>query len=376
MAEAGRYERLIGRVRGRAPGPMLIIVGGVHGNEPAGVRAAEKVLARLAAERVELIGDLVALTGNLRALRLGRRYQVRDLNRQWSMRALSAAGTGATDDAEELEQRELRAALDEAIASARGPLFFIDLHTTSAAGLPFAMVGDTLRHRAFARHFPLPLILGLEEQIDGVLAEYMTERGCVTLACEGGQHQSPESVHHLEALLWLALAAAGLCPRSALPGHDAAWVHLDRARAGLPRVIEVLARHPVTAEDKFVMEPGFANIGRVQTGQLLARDCRGDIRAPSNGLVLLPLYQALGEDGFFLGRAIRGREETAALLARRLRLDALLPLLPGVQMTPAGLGLDARVAERYPMALFRLFGFRRVVRGARGEVTLRRRAQG
>src|SRR6266702_6172830 len=157
-----RVDRTIGRLRGVAPGPMLIVVGGVHGNEPAGVRAAEGALARLAGGALR--GDVVARAGNLRALHLGRRYQVRDLNRQWAAPPLRLT---AGDDAEGLEQRELGGALDEALAAARGPAYFIDLHTTSAAGVPFAMLGDTLRNRAFARRLPLPVILGLEEQLDG-----------------------------------------------------------------------------------------------------------------------------------------------------------------------------------------------------------------
>ena len=52
------------------------------------------------------------------------------------------------------------------------------------------------------------------------------------------------------------------------------------------------------------MEPGFANIQRTTGGTLLARDGRGEIRAPFDGLVLLPLYQPQGSDGFFYGRAL------------------------------------------------------------------------
>ena len=369
MAE---LDRLVGRKVGDRPGPSLIVVGGIHGNEPAGVRAAERVLSRLAG--VPIRGELVAFAGNLRALRLGRRYQERDLNRQWSARAL--LGTGKSQDAEGLEQAELRAALDDAVARARGPVAFIDLHTTSAEGIPFVMVGDTLRHRAFARAFPLPVILGLEEQLDGVLTEYMTAKGCVTLACEGGQHQSPDAAKNLEALLWLAVAAAGLAAPEALPGHAEAWAELDAARHGLPRVIEVLFRHPVAAGDDFVMEPGFANIARVRSGQRVARDRSGELSAPSDGLVLLPLYQAQGADGFFFGRAVGPVAEEAAVWARRLGLDRLLPLMPGVEPRGDELALNPRAAGRYPMALFRLFGFRRAVPGAAGELVLRRRVLG
>ena len=373
-ADAPAYQRLVGALRSREPGPSLIVVGGIHGNEPAGLRAAQRVLGRLA--EVPLRGELVVLAGNVRALRLGLRYQRRDLNRQWSARALlpPPAGVDADpDDAERLEQAELRTALDEAVARARGPVAFLDLHTTSADGIPFVMVGDTLRHRAFARAFPLPLILGLEEQLDGVLSEYMTARGCVTLACEGGQHQSPAAADNLEALLWLALSAAGLVDASRVPEHEAAWAHLDRARHGLPRVIEVLFRHPVVPEDEFVMEPGFANIAPVRSRQVVARDRRGELRAPSDGMILLPLYQVQGADGFFFGRAVGPLAEEAAVLARRLHLDRLLPLMPGVRPRGDALALDRRAAERYPMALFRLFGFRQAIAGEAGELVLRRR---
>jgi predicted deacylase len=35
-------EHLIGSIRGFRPGPTLLILGGIHGNEPAGVLAAER----------------------------------------------------------------------------------------------------------------------------------------------------------------------------------------------------------------------------------------------------------------------------------------------------------------------------------------------
>jgi succinylglutamate desuccinylase len=298
MAEG--FERDIGRVRGAAPGPMLIVVAGIHGNEPAGVRAAARALEQLGS--VRLAGDVVALAGNVRALRLGRRYQTRDLNRMWT------GDPASGDDPEALERRELGAALDAALAAARGPACFLDLHTTSAAGVPFAMIFDTPAHRAFARAFPLPILLGLEGHIAGVITGYMNGRGCMTLACEGGQHDDPASERSLEALLWIAVAAAGLAPPAELPAWPFAW--LDRTRGDLPRLIEVVARQP--AADGFVMEPGFANIARVRAGQLLARDRRGPIHAPADGLVLLPLYQAQGHDGFFLGREVGAEEHEAS----------------------------------------------------------------
>jgi succinylglutamate desuccinylase len=78
---------------------------------------------------------------------------------------------------------------------------------------------------------------------------------------------------------------------------------LNELRGELPRVIDVVRRHAITADDAFVMEPGFRNLHVVRAGQRLARDRRGPIDATEDGVVVLPLYQPHGDDGFFWGRA-------------------------------------------------------------------------
>ena len=380
MAE---LARVVGRRHGLAAGPTLIVVGGMHGNEPAGALATERVLARLDEVAPELRGDLVALRGNLRALALDRRYQARDLNRQWTLEALARVEVALPhDDPEAAEVRELRAELDAALAAARGPVFFLDFHTTSAAGVPFALIGDTLAQRELARFLPIPAILGLEEQLDGLLSEYLTARGATTIAVEGGQHHSAAAADNLEAVLWIALAATGLVAREALPGVAAAEQLLAQTCGALPRLIEVLGRHPVLPDDEFRMEPGHANIGRMRAGELLARDRRGEIRAPHDGLLLMPLYQAQGEDGFFLGREIPEWEQRATFWARRLRLDRVVMALPGVHRERAGVHeanerivVGPSAAAMVPVAMFRWFGFRRVIESSTG-LTLQRRVRG
>jgi predicted deacylase len=303
----GLRPRVIERLRGAADGPTLIAIGGLHGNEPAGVAVLGTVLGRLRARAAELRGDAIALIGNVRALAARRRYLARDLNRLWTPERLAALASDpwsdpTTDGAELTELAELAAELERAIAAARGPVFAIDLHTTSAPGVPFAVIGGTPAHRAFADQFPLPAIVGLEEQLEGVLTRHLAGRGCVTLAVEGGQTDSPDAGAYLEAVVTIALVASGCLPPDQAPELASARDLLARARGDLPPRIEVTARHEVMPEHEFRMEPGFANIHRTAAGTLLARDRRGEIRAPHDGLVLLPLYQPHGSDGFFYGR--------------------------------------------------------------------------
>jgi succinylglutamate desuccinylase len=301
-------RRQVDVLRGERPGPTLIVVGGLHGNEPLGLTAACAAIGRLRDAGVRIAGEVVALAGNLRALASGRRYLARDLNRQWTADRLAAAheaiiGAGRVD-AETHEVVELAAELAGLLQRARGPVHVLDLHTTSASGVPFAVVGASAAHRAFATPFCLPGIMGLEQQLDGVLTQYLTALGCVTLAVEGGQSGSAEALAGLEAAVTIAVAAAGLATPEEMPGWRAARGLLAAARGDLPELIEVLARHEVGPDDDFRMEPGFANIQRVDADTLLARDRTGDIRAPCDGVVLLPLYQAEGSDGFFYGRAV------------------------------------------------------------------------
>ena len=92
VAVEAAQEREIGRYDSGAPelGPTLLVVAGVHGNEPAGVTAAERVLAALRERDLGLKGRLVALRGNLGALAAGRRFLGRDLNRGWSAASIEA----------------------------------------------------------------------------------------------------------------------------------------------------------------------------------------------------------------------------------------------------------------------------------------------
>jgi succinylglutamate desuccinylase len=300
--------RVLARFSG-APGPTLIVLGGLHGNEPSGVAAQHRVAAALAPGTIPLRGDLILVVGNVGALELGVRFVDHDLNRGWTAERLSALRTARTEtmDAEDREQLELAQVLEQTLGSARGPGYLLDLHATSAAGIPFTMCRDTPRARTLASAVPLTLVLGLLEAVGSTLATHFDDR-CVAVAMEGGQNADPASERNHEAAIWLMLVAAGLVGEHALPDLAAHRENLSRARGDLPRMLRVDRRHAIGPADRFEMEPGYANIQRIAKNELLAHDRGGEIRASEPGFILMPLYQAKGDDGFFLGREVH-REE-------------------------------------------------------------------
>jgi len=358
-------RRQLGQHLGPHPGPTLIAVAGIHGNEPAGVLAARRVFARLAEGDIQLHGEFIAFAGNVEALRQGIRYQSKDLNRQWNQTRVHEVRVQdpETLDAEDKEQLQILEEIEAVLARACGQVHLCDFHSSSASGIPFVLFGDTLAQRRFVRVFPIPIIMGLEEQVDGVMSEYWTRRGCITFACEGGQHDDPSSVDALEAVLWLSLSEAGLLAGAAATEVAKSNALLEHRRGGLPRVMEVVSRRAISLEDGFRMEPGFRNIDHARRDQLLARDRQGDIRAPTDGLVILPLYQGLGSDGFFWGRAVSEARMKASEILRHLGVDRLLGLLPGVERDPANPArfiVDTQIARLYPLDIFHLLGYRRV----------------
>jgi Succinylglutamate desuccinylase / Aspartoacylase family len=350
---------LISSIRGLHVGPTLIVLASIHGNEPAGSLAAARVTPLLRQLQSKVRGEVILLTGNTRALQRKVRHIDADLNRIWILSNIPH--NGPSQPSEILEQRELLRELESAFARARGELFFIDLHTTSAASKPFATVGDTLRNRRFASNFPLTIVLGLEEQIDGTLLEYVNNLGLITMGIEAGQHDDPISVANHEAAIWIAAISAGNLNSDDVPKLEEFRQRLARTSGGR-RVVEVRHRHAITAADNFKMEPGFTNFQRVRRGELLAHDRAGQVVAREGGLVLLPLYQGQGDDGFFLGRDVKKFWLHLSAFLRLMRIGDFVHLLPGVRRHDKDaniLVVNTHVARILPLQIFHLLGFRR-----------------
>jgi len=374
--------RVLAELRGGAPGPCVICMTSMHGNEPSGLRAFERVLQAINADRRRSMrGDLIGLVGNRAALAKKRRFISHDLNRVWTnahidrVRAMDNAELAASA-IEDREQRGIIETLERVLSTARGETYFIDLHTTSAKSRPFVLIGDTLRNRRFARAFPVPIILGLEEQLDGAITEWINSRGHITIGFESGQHDDPIAIDRHEAGIWLALAAAGVLDANEIPHFDAARAALREAAEGLPAFIEVRARHGITPDSQFLMRPGYENLAPIRRGERLATDRGGDIRAHEDGRILLPLYQGEGADGFFLARDVKPLWLRVSAILRRLGADRLAPLLPGVHRHPTlpdTLLIDPGVARWFADEVFHLLGYRkRRMDGSRLVVSRRR----
>lgn len=355
-------DHLIGAFTSDPAGPTLIVVGSVHGNEPAGVEALLEISEKLTEISQRFRGRVYLLAGNTRALPRRVRFIDRDLNRSWTKNNLGVVGSQRSRKVSECrELTEIDQLLDSILITARAEVFVLDLHSTSAGGVPFATVGDTLRNRMFAQKFPVRILLGIEEQLDGTMLEYLNNAGAVTLGFEGGRHDSSETVENHISLVWLALVNAGILPVADVPNLE---LHRSRLAAGKRRlpIVEIRYREAIVADDDFEMNLGFNNFDLISKGQVIARNRHGAIRATESGMILMPLYQKLGEDGFFIGRPVAPFWLKLSEILRRMKVQNLIHWLPGVERDPDDpetLIVNTRLARFFPLQIFHLLGFRR-----------------
>lgn len=286
-------------------GPCLLCCVSLHGNEPFGIAAVARIARAIRVHDLSLRGRLLVFVGNQQALARNVRFIDRDLNRLWTEDRVSKLERGEVLDtgaAEDLEQLEIFNLLEEVIAQHAGDVQFVDLHTTSSEGPPFSIVSGEEHSYGLVSRVPVPIIFGLNGELEGVLAEYVSMKGIPAFIFEGGHHEGESTTDLLEAVLWVMLMESGLVCHSDMEQWSRGYEILEHARGNLPGTFEVAYRHWISPEDGFSMKPGYENFQMVHKGEELAEDKHGPVYAEEDGRIFMPLYQELGNEGFLLVR--------------------------------------------------------------------------
>jgi uncharacterized protein len=307
------------RYAGLAPGPKLIVTGAVHGNEPCGTRAIERVMGELSRGEIEVSRGVLTLVpvANPLAFANARRTGDRNLNRRLQPSA-------APVDNEDRIANVLCPWLAEHDA-------LLDLHSFHNPGRPFVLRGpadndgalEPFAHEAaesrLATHVGPPRIVdgwmeayagGIERRrarlaaAGGVAAavtedasygvgttEYMRAQGGYGITLECGQHDDPAAPEVGYLAIRQAIALLGLVDLPLRPPMRP----LECLR--LATVID--RRH---ADDRFVQT--WSSFDPLTEGELIARRADGsEVRAPGAGCIVFPDPGALpGHEWFYLAQ--------------------------------------------------------------------------
>ena len=295
-------NRIIGKIKGKSNGPLVLLVGGVHGNERESLKAIDRVFERIAEEALTVRGEIVGIMGNQKAIEAGHRYLDYDLNRCFTVSHMEYLRSKRSkhNKAEDTEAFELIRMIDDFAKQPYSTKLLVDLHTTSAAKGNFVIVPEYYASHPVVEALSLPVIVNLENFLKGTLSVHACGEGFLGMAFEGGQIGSADAVDLHEAGIWMILIAAG-----AVAGLDQAFVEqcsriLNQQSEGLPEKVKVNSMHMVHEGSEFSMKPGYYNFKPVERGEPLARDKHGEIVSPQTGMIFMPLYQKQGNDGFFI----------------------------------------------------------------------------
>lgn len=302
------------RIHGYAtlqPGPRLIVLGGVHGDETCGTAGIERIVAGLDAGSLQLLRGQLSLVpvANPLARRRLRREGERNLNRLFRPTAPDA------------EPADYEARITDLLC----PLLdrhevLLDLHSFQSEGEAFAMIGPRDNQgtlEPFARAFEegqLALHLGTPRVVEGWLDiyaaglaqrgqaadeaalafgwgtnEYMRSRGGYGVTLECGQHEDPAAPEVAYRAILSALRLLGMIePDPAAP---------PPVSPELLRLVSVTDR--LHEEDQFVRE--WATFDRVARGEPIGlREDGSVLHAERDGFIVFPNAEALpGTEWFY-----------------------------------------------------------------------------
>ena len=211
--------------------PEVAIVGGIHGDEPCGVRAVERLLE----ERPPVERPVKLIVANERAVERGVRYVDRDLNRSFP-----------GDPEATTHEARLAAALTEELRDCT----VFALHSTRSHEEPFAIVHDFGElERAICPQLSVVAVVETAAFVEGRL---LVADATVEVECGlQGSEQATENAHRLVREFLVAVGALdGETTSRELPTF---------------RLAEVIEKPPASSYEVFVR-----NFERVATGETFA----------------------------------------------------------------------------------------------------------
>lgn len=347
-------------------GPVAVVFAAIHGNEIAGLKASERLLDELRENVDNLNGSVYIISGNREAIKKGVRFLDFDLNRIWE--DLGKTGENRPEE-ESREWHEAHDILDtilqiiEEHSAHTDEISFVDLHTTSAKSCAFLLFNDTLKNRENAAQFPVPQILGIEENIHGTLMSYINDLGYPAIGFEAGNHYDDASTERTEAFLWLYLHYKGIY--SLKLSQIAHFESKIRDSSDVENKYYEISYHQYLEDAAlFDMKSGYYNFDPVEKGELLAYYEGDPVVAPEKGLIFMPLYQNKGNDGFFILKARSSFWLKLSSLFRDSFFNNYLQYLPGVKLEGDHVfEVNLKVARFLVKEIFHLLGYRVIKKG-------------
>lgn len=351
-------KRLIASIEKNPDWPTVIFFCCIHGNEKAGYLALQSFFENIEDFSDQIQGNLYGIFGNQEAYLQEYRFIDKDLNRIWTKSHLEASSRNHKVS-EYHDLTEIYNLLYDILKQSKSKVFCIDLHTTSAPTHPFIVMNDALINRDFVRSLGYPVIFNVESFIEGALLNILNDLGHVSLAFEGGEHYSQNSVKELKIFCYKVLYHSGMISSENLINMGVSDQYF---RSKPAKYFEMVFRQDLKPKDDFKMCGNYLNFQKLKKGERIAMLNDKSIYAPKNFQIFMPLYQKKGEDGFFYVRHMNRFKLKVARLFRNLNAENILTLIPGIERVNFyTLSISKPLLRFIPQRLMFALGYRKSI---------------
>lgn len=302
--------RIIDQINGSMPGPWIIVVAGIYGNEMASVKALENLMKFIKLNEKNFNGQFLALRGNLTALKHHMQYIDEDMNRLWHMDVIQQIRQTPKQEIFSFERREIKALfsiIDNFLPrqiSENQPIVFIDLHSSSSNSTMFGITNPNQKNIELFSGLNIPLIMDTENHLQGTAFAYYQQQGFTSVTIEGGGSTNSIMETNISTVMLSILEKLECIPASILKESKQQNQSFNKQSIPLPNALKIMYKHPTTRKDDFVMKPGYKSLQKIKKNEFLAKDREGVILSPMEGYILLPRYESQGTEGFFIAQEL------------------------------------------------------------------------
>lgn len=261
-------------IESNEPGPTVVILGGVHGNETCGVEAL-KVLQNFTIDK----GKLILIYGNPQAIKQNVRYVEQNLNRMFCEDDRLTAELKACYEYQ--RSREILPYLDAADYS-------LDLHASFTPDSEPFIICESHALPLVQYLPPNRVCYGFTRLEPGGTDGYMNEQGKVGVCVECGYLGDPKSTQLAIQSAQLFLAALGMLPPTSLSVNTNQYY------------VEAYELY-YTKTDCFRLARSFQDFETITIGETIGYDGSNEVISPIEQMILFARERSVvGAEAFLL----------------------------------------------------------------------------
>lgn len=279
----------IEQLKGKKPGPCVLIIGSIHGNERIGEAVISKLSHDIKPENI--FGELILILGNPEAYTSDKRFIDFDLNRLFNSAQIAALKKRPATSLNREEKRALE--IEPYLKKAD---YLLDIHSTIKPSVPFIYCDKIQGHFELAQLFETEYIVSTlpNFEISGLNSctdNYVNNHGGIGITYETGWHKTATLSPEIMDKIYQFLQAVGSLEST------------NKLKSSTNSSTEIsIYDQLIPKTSHFHFKKDFVNFDVVEKGEIIAQDDKKNLKATKKSFIIFPKVDiVVGKPACYLG---------------------------------------------------------------------------